>query len=326
MVNQLVHKSARKKDFRLLYNNDMSVPHPIPYQGSKRKLAPAILAFFPRTVELLIEPFAGSAAVSIAALYSRRVSSVYLNDLNKPLTTLWAKIIYEPEQIASEYTALWNSQLGRERDFYDFVRDRFNSERRPADFLYLLARCVKASIRYNAFGEFNQSPDNRRKGMDPDTMRNHILGASRLMKGRVKLFTGNYLEVLKLATPDNIVYLDPPYQGVCGNRDPRYLNGLLFDEFVESLEYLNERHIAYIVSYDGRTGTKTFGKKLPDTLRLKLVEVAAGRSSQATLLGRDYYTYESLYISPALVSRTGIEGPSAVLLGSRQLYLFESVS
>ncbi len=304
----------------------MSVPHPIPYQGSKRKLAPAILAFFPRTVEILIEPFAGSAAVSIAALYSRRVNFVYLNDLNEPLMKLWKTIIYEPEKIASQYREIWNSQLGNEREFYDLVRHRFNKEKQPADFLYLLARCVKASIRYNAFGEFNQSPDNRRKGMNPDTMENHVLSASRLMKEKVKLFTGNYSEVLKLATPDNIVYMDPPYQGVCSNRDPRYLNGLSFDEFVEALECLNEKNISYIVSYDGRTGTKTFGKNLPNSLRLKHVEVAAGRSSQATLLGRDYYTYESLYISPALVTRTGTEGPSAVLVESKQLYLFESVT
>lgn len=304
----------------------MNVPHPIPYQGSKRKLAPAILAFFPRTTELLIEPFAGSAAVSIAALYSRRVNSVYLNDLNEPLMKLWEIIIYEPKNIATQYRELWSDQLGREREFYDFVRQRFNRERRPADFLYLLARCVKASIRYNAYGEFNQSPDNRRTGMNPDTMESHILRTSQLLKGKVKLFTGGYFEVLKLAKPSDIVYMDPPYQGVCGSRDPRYLNGLQFGEFVQALEYLNEKNVSYIVSYDGRSGPKTFGKKLPESLHLKHVEVAAGRSSQATLLGRDYHTYESLYISPALVSRIGAEGPSAVLLKSSQLYLFENVS
>ena len=219
----------------LLYNSCMSVPHPIPYQGSKRKLAPAILAFFPRTAELLIEPFAGSAAVSIAALYSGRTQFVYLNDLNEPLIQLWDKIVREPGNVAAEYRKLWNEQLGKEREYYDFVRQRFNRDKRPADFLYLLARCVKASIRYNTYGDFNQSPDNRRKGMNPDTMQSHILRASHLLKERVKLFTGDYFEVIKLATPDDIVYMDPPYQGVCGDRDPRYLNGLPFDEFMEAL-------------------------------------------------------------------------------------------
>ena len=45
----------------------MRIPHPIPYQGSKRGIAEAILAYFPQHVTRLIEPFAGSAAVTLAA-------------------------------------------------------------------------------------------------------------------------------------------------------------------------------------------------------------------------------------------------------------------
>ncbi len=156
----------------------MDVPHPIPYQGSKRKLAPAILSFFPKTVCRLIEPFAGSAAVSIAALSSKRVSHVILNDSNEPLMRLWQQIIEHPEKLASEYSNLWHTQLGRERQFYDFVRDRFNKTKQSPDFLYLLARCVKSSVRYNTYGQFNQSPDNRRKGMHPSTLSKHIFWTS----------------------------------------------------------------------------------------------------------------------------------------------------
>ncbi len=57
------------------------------------------------------------------------------------------------------------------------------------------------------------------------------------------------------------------------------------------------------VSYDGRTGAKIFGDPLPTALNLKHLEVYAGRSTQATLLGRADVTYESLYLSPALLSR-----------------------
>ncbi|HBB31201.1 MAG TPA: hypothetical protein DDZ80_05770 [Cyanobacteria bacterium UBA8803] len=42
-----------------------SLPHPIQYQGSKRNLASNILRFLPNRVERLVEPFAGTAAVSI---------------------------------------------------------------------------------------------------------------------------------------------------------------------------------------------------------------------------------------------------------------------
>jgi len=60
----------------------MSVPHPIPYQGSKRGLARAIISYFPQDAARLAEPFAGSAAVSLAAAYYGKANSFLLNDLN----------------------------------------------------------------------------------------------------------------------------------------------------------------------------------------------------------------------------------------------------
>src|SRR5687767_9805994 len=142
----------------------MPVPHPIPYQGSKRKLASVILATFPLQVDRLIEPFAGSAAVALAAIYHGKAQHVLLNDLNAPLMRLWQAIIEEPEQLAAAYQQLWQAQQGQEKTFYSQIRDRFNQTQHPADFLYLLARCVKAAVRYNTNGQFNQSPDHRRKG------------------------------------------------------------------------------------------------------------------------------------------------------------------
>jgi DNA adenine methylase len=69
------------------------------------------------------------------------------------------------------------------------------------------------------------------------------------------------------------------------------------------LETLNHKYIRYLVSYDGRLGNRSYGKPLPAKLKLTLVEIEAGRSSQATLLGREEMTVESLYLSPALAEQ-----------------------
>ncbi|HAS83639.1 MAG TPA: DNA adenine methylase [Verrucomicrobia bacterium] len=277
-----------------------NLPHPIPYQGSKRNLAPDILRYFPESIDILYEPFAGSAAMTIAAAEAGLANSFYINDLNKPLVDLWHEIINRPAQLATKYENLWNEQLANPKEFYITVRGDFNRTGSPHLFLYLLARCVKASVRYNARGEFNQSPDNRRNGMKPQTMKTQIMGASYYLKGKTKTASTNYRDVLKLAKPKDLVYMDPPYQGVCGNRDTRYLESVQFCEFVEALADLNTRKIRYIVSYDGRTGDKSYGKILPGELNLSLIELEAGRSSQATLLGRNDVTIESLYLSPSL--------------------------
>jgi len=276
------------------------LPHPIPYQGSKRNLAQDILHYFPDSINVLYEPFAGSAAITIAAATDRLAQRFFINDLNKPLIDLWGKIINAPEDLAEQYRILWNDQLNNPKTFYLEIRDQFNKTGAPHLFLYLLARCVKASVRYNSRGEFNQSADNRRKGMKPETMKMQILGASYLLRDKTVTASFNYRDVLKLAKPDDLVYMDPPYQGVCGNRDTRYLESVQFCEFVKALGELNSRNIRYIVSYDGRTGDKSYGQLLPDELDLTLIELQAGRSSQATLLGRSDVTIESLYLSPAL--------------------------
>lgn len=279
------------------------VPQPFPYQGSKRRLAACILRCIPGNSHRLVEPFAGSAAVSLAAAKFGRARRIFLADANEPLTRLWKEIVMRPDELCDRYEELWNEQDGQERIFYDEVRKSFNQNHRPEHLLYLLARCVKAAIRYNSNGEFNNSPDNRRRGMRPETMRCNLVACSHLLNNRVQIEHADYREVLRHTGPDDVVYMDPPYQGVCGKRDARYLFQTSLTAFSESLRDLNRREVPFIVSYDGRRGEKTYGKALPDDLNLIRHEVDAGRSTTSTLLGRTDNTYESLYLSPALAER-----------------------
>jgi len=302
----------------------MNIPHPIPYQGSKRNLAGYILRYFPNKVETLYEPFAGSAAISLAAAAHKKAKMFHINDLNKPLVDLWRVLVNSPEKLAQQYEALWRAQLDDPKAYYKKIRDEFNLTGRPDCFLYLLARCVKASVRYNANGEFNQSPDNRRRGALPSTMRTQILAASYLLKGKTTFSSKNYRDVVGDVTEQDLIYMDPPYQGVCGNRDTRYLGSVQFCEFVEVLEQLNSKRIRYIVSYDGRTGDKVHGRLLPEHLNLKHMELHAGRSSQATLLGRDDATYESLYLSPALADELKRTVGASPRTRGKQMCLFET--
>ena len=300
-------------------NGPSDLPQPIPYQGSKRLLAPEILRYFPDHVGRLVEPFAGSAAISIAVAARGLADRFWINDAHAPLIDLWREIIFRPDEISRAYADLWHSQLGCEREFFDKVRKRFNKAGSPADFLYLLARCVKAAIRYNSNGEFNNTPDHRRKGARPAEMRRRVLGASGLLKSRTRLTSWDYKKVLAQCTAGDLVYMDPPYQGVCGPRDQRYLPKFEHDEFCEELNMLNSRGVLFVVSYDGRTGPKTFGQPLPASLGLKHLEIEAGRSAQATLLGRSDVTYESLYLSPALVAAL----PQRERSSQRQLSLWQ---
>ena len=138
-------------------------------------------------------------------------------------------------------------------------------------------------------------------------MRDDILRVSQLLKGKIQLHSDDYQNILNLATADDLVYMDPPYQGTGLNGGFNYAGNIEFDNFIVSLFELNNNSIPYILSYDGRTGDKTYGSALPDTLNLTKIEINAGRSSQATLLNRNEITYEAVFLSPTLVSKIDLQ-------------------
>jgi DNA adenine methylase len=301
----------------------MKLPHPIPYQGSKRSLADQILRYFPNEFHRLIEPFAGSAAISVASAFYYKANKFIINDVNQPLIALWNEIINNPTQIIRKYYDIWNEQIGNEEEYYYHIRTKFNETKQPEYLLFLLAKCVKAAVRYNTMGEFNQSPDKRRLGRNPQMMREDILRVSHLLKNKVELYSTDYSYILDKATEFDLIYMDPPYQGTGVNGGFNYAGNIDFDDFIISLYCLNKKNVPFILSFDGRTENKTYGRPLPDELNLTKIEINAGRSSQATLLNRKEYTYEAIYLSPSLLQKIDISTPR-LLKSPLQTQLFEA--
>jgi DNA adenine methylase len=273
------------------------VPHPIPYQGSKRRLALAILSHVrDGRYTRFVEPFAGSAAVTLAAAKYGKARSFLISDRLGPLMTLWRRIIEEPVDVADAYETLWHRERERPIDEYYAIRSEFNLDRDPAKLLYLLARCVKNAVRFNPSGEFNQSPDKRRTGTHPDSMRKELCASHSLLAGRTATLCGDFLDVVNASEPGDFYYLDPPYQGTSEGRDSRYIGGVSRERINEGLNVLNQKGISFILSYDGSCGDRTYGDRLPEDLASRLL-LDVGRSSQATLNGQQHVTIESLYIS-----------------------------
>lgn len=281
------------------------IPHIVQYQGSKRILASQILQYMPHKFERLIEPFSGMAAISIATAYENRTNQFIINDINEPLVNMLHEAIEYPSRLVEEYTTVWKEQFqygeNHIQHFYD-VRERFNNgDEQPANMLYLLARCVKGAVRYGKTGNFNQSPDKRRHGTNPQTLAPNVYAISSLLRGKALFSALDYHDILDMARPGDLVYMDPPYQGVTNVRDNRYYSGVQFDEFARAIAVLNKKGIDYLISYDGVCGGKEYGEELPQDLHCKKIMLNAGISSQATLLGKKSTTFEALYISEALI-------------------------
>lgn len=278
-----------------------ATPHIVQYQGSKRNLAPQILQYIPKRFNRLIEPFAGMAAITIAVAKQRRADHYLLNDLNEPLVNVLKECIKHPQRLIDDYTRVWSEQLtyqgGSVEHFYK-VRDDFNKgNQSAANMLYLLARCVKGSVRYSSSGQFNQSPDKRRMGTNPMNLARNVFLISSYLKDKTEFSSVDYREVTRNARRGDVVYMDPPYQGVCSSRDCRYFSGIDFNDFVECVDDLNRRGIDFIISYDGTCGDKQYGIDLPEELGLRKIMLNAGLSSQSLLLGKKETTVEALYLS-----------------------------
>ena len=282
----------------------MSSPHVLPYQGSKRKLAPQILELIKFPIEKFYEPFAGSAAVTIAAAQQGLAQDYVIGDKLESISELWEMIVNQPELLAEQYKSIWEAQLDDSYNHFFEIRSNYNKNPAAAEFLYLAARCVKNAIRFNNSGEFNQGVDKRRLGTKPDKMSKSIHAVSSLLQDKTVVRSGDFNDIIEDATENDLVYMDPPWQGTSNKKNPRYAFLLDLDELIHSFEVLNERQVPYIISFDGVCGDKKYGKDLPDHLGLKKLLLDGGRSTQATLLGKKETTMESLYLSQALVDKT----------------------
>lgn len=279
----------------------MKLPHPIPYQGSKRGLAPQIAQYLPEHVSTWYEPFVGSGAMTILAAHKRIAKHYVIGDVLPPIVELWNVILKQPHETTRYYAEVWQGQESAGSDYFNTVRARYNLERNPIDLLYLICRCVKNAIRFNSkTGNFTQSVDKRRLGMHPDRMSDAIIGVSQMLAGKTEVRTGDWLDTTSDATHRDFIYMDPPYMGTSIGKDKRYAEQMLPERLIGGLEQVLARKVPFALSYDGTTGGREYGPPLPATLGLTRLMLHAGKSSQATLVGKSEVTLESLYLSPHL--------------------------
>ncbi|HHW4674954.1 MAG TPA: DNA adenine methylase, partial [Xylella fastidiosa subsp. pauca] len=107
------------------------LPLPIPYQGSKRMLAPMIYPLLPSDVVSFYEPFAGSAAMTLFVAHHGVTKRYVLGDTLEPIVDLWASIIEQTSKTAKRYSQVWHGQTTTSTDYFNRVRERYNNEKDP---------------------------------------------------------------------------------------------------------------------------------------------------------------------------------------------------
>ena len=161
----------------------------IKWSGSKRSQCENIIKYFPKEIDTYYEPFCGGASVCRALMESKdhNVNKFVCSDLNRDLINLWNAVKNRPKEVADYYKILWtemnkNDDKAIKRAYFENVRERYNKEWNPLDFMFIMRTTTNGMPRYNSKGEFNNSFHITRNGINPDTLEKIIFEWSDLIR------------------------------------------------------------------------------------------------------------------------------------------------
>ena len=268
----------------------------IKWSGSKRSQAENILTYFPKEIDTYYEPFCGGASVLRRLLSSDiKVNRYVCSDLNSGLIDLWNEIINNPERVSSYYKKLWNElnvddDKQRKKEYFATVRERYNREHNPLDFMFIMRTTTNGMPRYNRDGEFNNSFHVTRNGIIPETLEKIIYEWSELLnKNKVEFIACSYDEIQP--KENDFMYLDPPYANTKG----MYYGTIDYEKLWNWLRNLSCK---YALSFDGISGEEDNTWNVPQDVYSRHEYLLNGNSSFKRTIGKsnDSIVYESLYL------------------------------
>lgn len=198
------------------FTGHVRVP-PIKTQGIKTKL----VSFIADNIlwngsGKYIEPFLGSGVV----VFNMMPERVLASDINKHIINLYSSI--QSGDITSKSVRSFLESEGecmKEDDgkHYYTVRDRFNEEYDPLDFLFLNRSCFNGLMRFNSKGKYNvpfcKKPGRFAKSYVTKIV-NQVAWIESIMKDREwKFVCKDWRNVVSEAKRNDFIYLDPPYYG-----------------------------------------------------------------------------------------------------------------
>lgn len=190
---------------------------PIKTQGIKTKIVPLIKnnVFLPEK-SIWIEPFMGSGVVG----FNVAPADAIFADINPHIIKFYNQI--KEGKITSHYVRRFLEKEGKllaENDdaYYYEVRERFNKEHDPLDFLFLNRSCFNGMIRFNKDYKFNVPYGHKRQRFSKayiTKIANQVAHVEELLKkNNWSFLCQSFEQSIKMAGDHSFIYCDPPYIG-----------------------------------------------------------------------------------------------------------------
>ncbi len=201
----------------------------VKYRGGKSKEIPQLFKHIPKYSGRYIEPFFGGGALFFYLEPRRAI----INDINLKLISFYLGVKENFEILSAELTQIGKTYAINRRRFeelksknpdkrveddneylYYQIRDMFNAitEKKYSDaliYFFLNKTAYSGMIRYNAKGEFNV-PYGRYANLNTSLVTKFH---SKLL-ATAEIYNLDYNEIFKMATQNDFLFLDPPYDCV----------------------------------------------------------------------------------------------------------------
>ena len=221
---------------------------PIKCQGIKSKLVPWIRAIIPSDFRgRWIEPFMGSGVVA----FNVKPRKAFLADSNPHLIHFYQAVAKGEITAASTRQFLQREGaelLGSNEEYYYSVRDRFNHDGNPLDFLFLNRACFNGMIRFNQKGGFNVPfchKPNRFAQAYITKITNQVQAiADSCALRNYEFRCQDYAKTIIEARAGDLLYCDPPYIG----RHTDYFDGWDEEQEEQLAKLLADTKAKFILS------------------------------------------------------------------------------
>lgn len=190
---------------------------PLKIQGIKTKLVPVIQQYAMLEKETVwIEPFMGSGVVG----FNIAPQNAVFSDTNPHIINFYTQIqngIITP-QIVREFLEYEGQKLAElDADHYLYVRDRFNSEHDPLDFLFLNRACFNGMMRFNKSNDFNvpygHKPERFAKAYITKIVNQVAFVQTKIRLNNWVFVCQPFYETISNTKTNSFIYCDPPYIG-----------------------------------------------------------------------------------------------------------------
>lgn len=221
---------------------------PIKSQGIKTKLVLWINNLVPADFAgTWIEPFMGTAVVA----FNLAPKNALLADTNPHLVNFYQAVAAKritPSIVRQYLEEEGDKLLEVGETHYYAVRERFNREQNPLDFLFLNRAGFNGMIRFNRKGELNVPFCRKPHRFSPAYITkivNQVHYVAKLLQVKDVCFKHqNFAETIRQATAHDLIYCDPPYIG----RHVDYYNSWDDACEIELFELLADTPATFILS------------------------------------------------------------------------------